>query len=348
MLAKNTRASVATVAVALITGLMVALWVALMPAPAQALIPGPGGGVGTTQCSDKKDNDGDKLIDYGNDPGCTSLSDNTESPNPSMTPSNAEKDRVVFKRVQVQANREYIHTGVTLHDGDELRITATGTMKPNWSGGEYDCNGWADHPARSDWPLPGKPEYGLIGALQGSQSSGNHIYYFWVGCRLPASPNGTWVHQGDPQALWLGINDAYVGDNTGYFQATIEVFRERQPQPQPKPTTPDTGTTTPGTGTTNTPPKIDPIKPVTGSKIRNRSPLIAAMVSDADTDLAQSNIKLFVDGKSITNFSYDAAKDRLSYRSGKLAYGGHTVKVKATDAAGLEGKKTWRFKVVKR
>jgi hypothetical protein len=36
MLAKNTRASVATVAVALITGLVVALWVALMPAPAQA------------------------------------------------------------------------------------------------------------------------------------------------------------------------------------------------------------------------------------------------------------------------------------------------------------------------
>jgi hypothetical protein len=36
MLAKNTRALVATVAVALITGIMMALWVALMPAPAQA------------------------------------------------------------------------------------------------------------------------------------------------------------------------------------------------------------------------------------------------------------------------------------------------------------------------
>ena len=36
MLAKNTRASVATVAVVLITGVVVALWVALMPAAAQA------------------------------------------------------------------------------------------------------------------------------------------------------------------------------------------------------------------------------------------------------------------------------------------------------------------------
>jgi hypothetical protein len=55
-----------------------------------------------------------------------------------------------------------------------------------------------------------------------------------------------------------------------------------------------------------------------------------------------------VDGKPITNFSYEAATDRLSYRSGRRAYGRHTVKVKAIDAAGLEGKKNWRFKVVGR
>src|SRR3712207_1217042 len=38
MLAKNIKASVAAVAVAMITGLVVALWVALMPAPAQAQV----------------------------------------------------------------------------------------------------------------------------------------------------------------------------------------------------------------------------------------------------------------------------------------------------------------------
>ena len=109
------------------------------------------------------------------------------------------------------------------------------------------------------------------------------------------------------------------------------------------------GTADPNPGPTNTALKIDPIEPAPRSKIHNRSPLIAAKVSDAETrNLAQSNIKLFVDGKPITNFSYDAATDRLSYRSDKLAYGGHKVKVKATDADGLEGKKTWRFKVVKR
>ena len=32
------------------------------------------------QCSDTVDNDGDGRIDYGRDPGCTSASDTTESP----------------------------------------------------------------------------------------------------------------------------------------------------------------------------------------------------------------------------------------------------------------------------
>ncbi len=35
------------------------------------------------QCNDGIDNDNDGDIDYGNDPGCSSLTDNTESPNPS-------------------------------------------------------------------------------------------------------------------------------------------------------------------------------------------------------------------------------------------------------------------------
>ena len=46
---------------------------------------GPGGGGGgggggeTFACSDKKDNDGDGLVDYGGDPGCQGLQDNDES-----------------------------------------------------------------------------------------------------------------------------------------------------------------------------------------------------------------------------------------------------------------------------
>jgi hypothetical protein len=225
MLAKYTRATVATVAVALIAGLVVALWVTLMPAPAQAssVNPDPEPQI-ERQCSDSKDNDNDGKIDL-RDPGCATPSDNSET-DPTTPPPPLKQ----------------------CEDG-----------KDNDNDGKIDFGTGASN---------------------------------------------------DP-----GCNSKTDNDESN----------------QP-----------------NTAPTIEPIKPVTGSKIHNRSPLIAAKVSDAETDLTQSNIKLFVDGKPITNFSYDAATGRLSYRSGKLAYGGHKVKVKATDANGLEGKETWRFKVVKR
>jgi hypothetical protein len=53
-----------------------------------------------------------------------------------------------------------------------------------------------------------------------------------------------------------------------------------------------------------------------------------------------------VDGNSMTNFSYEAATDRLSYQSGRFDYGRHTVKVAAPDASGLKGENTWSFKVL--
>jgi hypothetical protein len=96
----------------------------------------------------------------------------------------------------------------------------------------------------------------------------------------------------------------------------------------------------------NTAPEIDPIGPTPGSESRDRSPLIAGKVSDAQTEVAKSNIKLLVDGYLTTNFSYDAATDRLSYQIGRLPFGRHTVKVEAPDASGLKGENTWSFKVL--
>lgn len=95
----------------------------------------------------------------------------------------------------------------------------------------------------------------------------------------------------------------------------------------------------------NTAPTIDSVKPT--GKIRDRTPLIGAVVRDAETDLSQGNITLKVDGSS-KSFSYDAGADRLSHQSRRLSYGRHTVTVEARDAGGLETSKTWSFKVVKK
>ena len=72
-------------------------------------------------------------------------------------------------------------------------------------------------------------------------------------------------------------------------------------------------------------PTITDLRPPSGSELRDRTPLIAATVRDAEGDLANTNIKLFVDGDRKTTFSYDRSADRLTYTSGQLSFGRHTV-----------------------
>jgi thermitase len=96
----------------------------------------------------------------------------------------------------------------------------------------------------------------------------------------------------------------------------------------------------------NTAPTITNPKPASGSKTRDRTPLIAATVRDQQTNLAKANISLFVDGKRKSTFSYDASKDRLSYTCMQLSLGRHTVKIVATDGV-LSTTRSWSFKVVR-
>lgn len=95
----------------------------------------------------------------------------------------------------------------------------------------------------------------------------------------------------------------------------------------------------------NSAPTISALRPVPGSKISDKTPLIGAKVTDKQTNLSKSNIKLYVDGKRITRFSYKRSTDRLSYISQELGSRRHAVKIVATDAQGLNATKTWRFTI---
>ena len=86
------------------------------------------------------------------------------------------------------------------------------------------------------------------------------------------------------------------------------------------------------------------MKPALGSAIRDRTPLIAATVSDAETGLAQSNTRLFVDGRAKA-FSHNADTNRLSRLCNMLAYGRHTVRIEAADGE-LRASKSWSFRMV--
>jgi hypothetical protein len=97
----------------------------------------------------------------------------------------------------------------------------------------------------------------------------------------------------------------------------------------------------------NTDPSISNLKPAPGSSTTDRTPTIGAKVTDAETNLAKSNIKLYVDGNR-KDFSYDRSTDRLSFTPGTaLSFGKHTAKIVATDASGAVGTKSWSFTVAR-
>lgn len=106
-------------------------------------------------------------------------------------------------------------------------------------------------------------------------------------------------------------------------------------------------TTAPDPGADTAGPTVASVGPASGSRTRDRTPTIAATVSDDRTELAQGSIQLYVDGAEKTNFSYDPANDRLTYTSSRLSYASHTVTIVATDAAGNDTTKSWSFRVVR-
>ncbi|CAA9406185.1 MAG: Serine protease, subtilase family [uncultured Rubrobacteraceae bacterium] len=95
------------------------------------------------------------------------------------------------------------------------------------------------------------------------------------------------------------------------------------------------------------PPSVTSPKPAPRSNVRDRTPKISAVVTDNRTDLGQPNIDLYLDGKKRAAAEYDAGADRLTFIAPKLSYGGHKVKVVATDEAGNTRTKSWSFKVVR-
>jgi len=99
-------------------------------------------------------------------------------------------------------------------------------------------------------------------------------------------------------------------------------------------------------GPANTVPRIVPRSPRPGSRIHDRSPLISAIVRASATALSKDDIRLLVDGHA-RPFSYNAATDRLIRKSSRLSYGGHTVKIVATDAHGGKAVRSWSFTVVR-
>jgi CSLREA domain-containing protein len=96
----------------------------------------------------------------------------------------------------------------------------------------------------------------------------------------------------------------------------------------------------------DTAPTITPLSPL--RKTRTMRPLISAKVSDAQTELSQANMTLFVNNQPKASFAYSQSTDTLTYKSTKLKAGRrHTVRIEANDGV-LSTTRSWSFKVIRR
>lgn len=111
-------------------------------------------------------------------------------------------------------------------------------------------------------------------------------------------------------------------------------------------TTPPPDDTDPGIGLTNeSAPVIEDVVPA-GSRVRDTTPRFSAMVWDAESRLDKSNIAVYIDGKSFSNFTYSATTDKVSGVSRKLTAGKrHTIRIVANDGDGKSASETARFTV---
>ena len=228
-------------------------------------------------------------------------------------PAQATQQLIVNQNVTIPGNAPGdVDTGIDLQTGDRVVVSASGSFNPGcFLCGNTGPDGYT-FIADNRFPLPGVREYSLLGKTNGS--------YFYIGA------GKDWVHTGGSSRLFLRINDFLMSDNSGSYTANIQVFRD---------------VTDP-----NTAPSVSSLRPVPGSRTHDRTPLIRATVSDAETNLGSSNLRLRVDGQ-LKSFSYDPSTDRLIRPSNRLSYGRHQVQIVANDGQGLSTTRTWSFRIVR-
>lgn len=150
-----------------------------------------------------------------------------------------------------------------------------------------------------------------------------------------------WTMNSDGSAATRLTNDAVRQDNPDWAVPPSDTdgdgvpdYKDECPE-TPAPGEPD--------GCPNTAPVISGMKPT--STIRDATPTISAFIRDGQSNLGKGGIRLYVDGRQKTNFSYDPSNGKLSHASARLSKGRHSVKIIATDAGGASATKTWNFKV---
>jgi hypothetical protein len=112
------------------------------------------------------------------------------------------------RAIRVDARSPWTDSGVQVRQGQTIYITASGRVR--WGPGRQDGPAGEKNSPRNDGrPIPTRP----AGAVIGRVGEGND--YFFVG------ENSGPIRMRSDGKLYLGINDDFLGDNSGTFSVTI-------------------------------------------------------------------------------------------------------------------------------
>ena len=112
------------------------------------------------------------------------------------------------RTITVPATRAWTPTGISVHQGDRIRIQTTGEIR--WTPNANDrarSAGSLDLKTTPGAPMPKAPAGALIGRIDGGQP-------FGIGDQTSIAAPASGL-------LYLGINDDNVSDNSGQFQVVI-------------------------------------------------------------------------------------------------------------------------------
>ena len=109
--------------------------------------------------------------------------------------------------VTVRADTPWTDTGIVLRAGESFRLDANGLV--NWGPGRSDGPaGELGSPYNGNRPMPNRAGGALIGRVGNGEP-------FFVG------PGQTSFRASTSGRLYLGVNDDYLGDNTGSFRVFV-------------------------------------------------------------------------------------------------------------------------------
>ena len=144
-----------------------------------------------------------------------------------------------------------------------------------------------------------------------------------------------------------GVAALAAGEFDGLIDRTTALKRLVMSTGQPAPLTRGKTVTgdlvNAGKAVTDTPPRITNPSP-TGT-VSDSTPKIRATVVDLQEVIARDDVRLLVDDKRKTNFSYNPSSGALSLADGRMREGRHSVEITAADPQGATSSRSWTFRV---